>query len=90
MDEKSSRRLSVEDVAMIQEEHLSCPVCTISLTEPVYQCKNGHIICKLCLNELPKPVVCPNCSCNMSDPTRCRAIEQLLEVISLACELKKI
>ena len=87
MDEKSSRRLSVEDVTMIQEEHLSCPVCIISLMAPVYQCKQGHIICKPCMDELPQPVVCPSCSSNMSDPIRCRAIEQLLEVIPLACEL---
>ena len=85
MDEKSRRSLAA--IKTLQEEHLCCPICTISLSEPVYECKNGHIICKPCLDQL-QPAVCPSCRCDLSDPHRCRAIEQQLEVVPLACQLK--
>ena len=87
MDEKSSRRPSVEDTIMLQEEHFCCPVCTHALMEPIFQCEQGHIICKPCLDTLRKPVVCPSCSCALNDPIRNRAMEGMLELFPLACRL---
>ena len=59
-------------------EILECPVCfeTI-LSLPVYQCKNGHVICKQCI---PKLKNCPICR-DDSKPVRNLKIEEIVQKI---------
>lgn len=44
---------------------LRCPVCMNNLKAPTFQCQNGHLICKLCLNHIlqrpEKERKCPSC-----------------------------
>lgn len=37
---------------------LECPVCTETVLPPIYQCKNGHLLCSNCR---PKLNNCPTC-----------------------------
>lgn len=40
-----SRKMSVREL----EEALECPVCTkVPQATPIFQCDNGHMICKVC------------------------------------------
>ena len=40
---------------------LECPVCMETIKSvPVYQCANGHVICKVCIEKLNKCPICRN------------------------------
>jgi hypothetical protein len=40
---------------------LECPVCMeIIKSVPVYQCANGHVICKDCIEKLNNCLICRN------------------------------
>ena len=40
---------------------LECPVCTETIKSvPVYQCTNGHVICKNCIEKLNNCPICRN------------------------------
>ena len=54
---------------------LECPVCMETIKSvPVYQCNNGHVICKECIKELNN---CPICR-NDSAPARSLQLEKLV------------
>ena len=56
-------------------ELLECPVCKETIKSvPVYQCNNGHVICKECIKELNN---CPICR-NDSAPARSLQLEKLV------------
>ena len=62
------------------EEHirdlLECPVCTETIKSvPVYQCANGHVICKDCIKKLNN---CPICR-NDSAPARSLQLEKIVQ-----------
>ena len=64
--------LSKEDLRDI----LECPICfNIPREGPIYQCENGHIVCKSCF---PKCEKCPQCNMKM---TKCRNLhlEKLID-----------
>ena len=40
---------------------LECPVCMETIKSvPVYQCANGHVICKICIEKLNNCPICRN------------------------------
>ncbi|TKY45496.1 E3 ubiquitin-protein ligase SINA 10 [Spatholobus suberectus] len=59
-----------------------CCVCFDTLSIPVYQCINGHIICSPCCSKIAHK--CPLCSMSIGD-NRCRAIEAVLASIKTTC-----
>jgi hypothetical protein len=64
------------------EESLECPICCfIPTSTPIYQCENGHIICKACHQRL---TVCPSCRKPLGN-IRCMYAEQMLEKVSVPC-----
>ena len=67
-------KLSKDDLKDI----LECPVCwTIPFEGPIYQCENGHIVCKDCH---PKLKDCPQCrSRNICLSIRALHLEKILE-----------
>ena len=55
---------------------LECPVCMETIKSvPVYQCNNGHVICKDCIKKLNN---CPICR-NDSAPARSLQLEKIVE-----------
>ena len=57
-------------------ELLECPVCMETIKSvPVYQCNNGHVICKECIKELNN---CPICR-NDSAPARSLQLEKIVQ-----------
>jgi hypothetical protein len=57
-------------------ELLECPVCKETIKSvPVYQCTNGHVICKYCIEKLNN---CPICR-NDSAPARNLQIEKIVQ-----------
>ena len=54
---------------------LECPVCMETIKSvPVYQCANGHVICKICIEKLNN---CPICR-NDSAPARSLQLEKIV------------
>ncbi len=65
-------------------DDLECPVCFDQMTAPIYQCVNGHLICRICVGLLEKSTgTCPTCRVPLIDRIRClqadRRAEELLE-----------
>jgi len=60
---------------------LECPVCLEIPAKPIYQCSNGHLICKLCHSKVN---LCPVCrdKLNKQGPLRNLTAEHLLESIN--------
>ena len=55
---------------------LECPVCMETIKSvPVYQCANGHVICKICIEKLNN---CPICR-NVSALVRSLKLENIVE-----------
>ena len=55
---------------------LECPVCMETIKSvPVYQCNNGHVICKDCIKKLNN---CPICR-NDSAPARSLQLEKIVQ-----------
>ena len=55
---------------------LECPVCMETIKSvPVYQCNNGHVICKVCIKQLNS---CPICR-NNSTPARSLKLEKIVQ-----------
>ena len=63
---------------------LECPVCMETIKSvPVYQCNNGHVICKDCIKKLNN---CPICR-NDSTPARNLQLEKLVQRLEgIQCE----
>ena len=58
-------RAQTKQTSMDIEEYLrdllECPVCMETIKSvPVYQCTNGHVICKVCIEKLNNCPICRN------------------------------
>ena len=68
------------------QEGLECVICmTIPKQDPVYQCDNGHIICRSCQY---KATGCPRCGVKIGN-TRCIAAENILAKCPKSCANNK-
>jgi E3 ubiquitin-protein ligase SIAH1 len=52
------------------------------ITPPIYQCPNGHLICRACKSKLAEPKKCPQCRVKMGK-IRCRALENVYHSVAL-------
>ena len=49
------------DIEEYLKDLLECPVCMETIKSvPVYQCANGHVICKDCIEKLKNCPICRN------------------------------
>ena len=49
------------DIEEYLRDLLECPVCMETIKSvPVYQCTNGHVICKVCIEKLNNCPICRN------------------------------
>ena len=63
------------------KEFLECPVCFETIDSvPIYQCRNGHVVCKNCH---PKLETCPICR-QLHDGPRNLKLEEMVERLQLS------
>ena len=57
-----------------------CPICLdVKKFTRIFQCVNGHIICKICFDKLQGKIKCPQGKCSFNDPpTRSLITENLI------------
>lgn len=66
---------------------LACPVCyNIMYRGPIYQCKQGHVVCTCCYSKL-SAAKCPSCAVafDVKEPSRARHLETLRDEFELPC-----
>jgi len=68
------------------EQHLNeqflCNICTSFMYDEIFQCNNGHILCKNCKNKIRN---CPQCRINMID-IRCLYLEKMRALVEVPCK----
>ena len=62
---------------------LECPICLESINAvPVYQCKEGHLICKECNSNLREILIeCPICRKRLNQ-NRSNVVEKIVQTLS--------
>ncbi|XP_045832675.1 E3 ubiquitin-protein ligase SINA-like 10 [Trifolium pratense] len=65
---------------------INCCICFQSLSIPVFQCDNGHIVCSTCCSKLRNK--CQKCSLPISSK-RYKANENPLQSIQMSCQNEK-
>ena len=64
------------------KELLECPVCFETIDSvPIYQCRNGHVVCKNCHTKLE---TCPICRQLHDGPIRNLKLEEMVERLQLS------
>jgi hypothetical protein len=72
----SNKTQNSSDIEEYLRDLLECPVCMETIKSvPVYQCNNGHVICKDCIKKLNN---CPICR-NDSAPARSLQLEKIVQ-----------
>ena len=68
----------------LTKEDYQCPVClVVPKSTPIYQCANGHIICKSCYPHLEK---CPVCRIDLlPHKIRCLVAENIIPLLPRNC-----
>ena len=66
---------------------MECPICYDELSPPVYQCCNGHVVCKTCLERLEQSRAreCPTCRVSMTQRIRCLVADESCRVKLFRC-----
>lgn len=62
-------------------ELLECTVCLEHMQPPIFQCANGHVLCKSCKTKVDK---CPTCRCSSID-VRNLQLEKIAEKAEKPC-----
>ena len=62
-------------------ELLECPICLETMGPPIYQCREGHLICGMCRRKVNK---CPTCRVTL-DNIRNRALENMVAKMVIPC-----
>jgi hypothetical protein len=58
-----------EEVKKYFKDLLECPICFETIDSvPIYQCRNGHVVCKNCH---PKLKTCPICRVDIIKKSKC-------------------
>lgn len=78
------KRARDADNADTLKSTLECPVCMETAFPPIFQCKEGHIICDSCKKTLPEPKKCPTCRIALGH-IRCRAVEESARNLAVPC-----
>ena len=72
----SNKKQNPSDIGEYLKDLLECPVCLETIKSvPVYQCANGHVICKDCIKKLNN---CPICRSD-SAPVRSLQLEKTVQ-----------
>ena len=68
-------------------ERVRCPICTLAMIGPIFQCSSGHVICDTCIGQLAAPQRCPACRVDMRPlrGIRCRLLEDARAWLPMPC-----
>ena len=71
----ASARIHKVHHAMTSPHAFECPVCFEPLQKPVYQCRNGHLMCCVCIGRIERShnKACPTCRVALGE--RIRSLE---------------
>ncbi|CAL8144588.1 unnamed protein product [Orchesella dallaii] len=83
--EKASTTESKKLVINLPNDFLTCPICYELPRNEIFQCRNGHVVCDGCINNLTH---CPQCRLRFQEKIRNRALECILENLKLECNYK--
>ncbi|WJX63962.1 RING-type E3 ubiquitin transferase [Trifolium repens] len=78
----SRKKNNSVSVLISDPQVFDCYNCSQTLTIPVFQCDNGHIVCSTCYPKLMNK--CRKCSLRISSK-RCKAIENILQSTEMPC-----
>eukprot|EP01083_Nonionella_stella_P093310 261461_1 len=67
-------------------DSLECPICTLMMTAPIYQCTANHLICGSCKASL-RNQRCPQCRQDLGNQ-RARFVESMIETFPYPCKYK--
>ena len=89
---KTKKRKGPEGDASITSaevlDAIRCPVCREVALPPINQCRNGHVLCKDCLDQLKdRREPCPTCRVPLQHYSviRCLALEHVASSLSVEC-----
>ena len=95
-DMATADRSKLQEVREKTKKIYECSVC-LNLPEcAIYQCSEGHLICRECYHKIPRPIngiirgpiMCPSCRRELPvEPIRNRAAEQVRNLKLLVCHL---
>jgi E3 ubiquitin-protein ligase SIAH1 len=67
-----------------QLSQLDCPICLTTIPPPIFQCPEGHLICRECKDRLVVPKQCPLCKVSLSH-IRNLVMEKLVAKLEVPC-----
>ena len=74
--------LEEEGMKKYFKDLLECPICFETIDSvPIYQCRNGHVVCKNCHTKLE---TCPICRELRDGSIRCLKLEEMVETLQLS------
>ena len=80
--------MELEEVKKYFKDILECPICYETIDSvPIYQCRNGHVVCKNCH---PKLKTCPICRVDIIKKSKCDGpirnlkLEEMVERLQLS------
>ncbi|WVZ72043.1 hypothetical protein U9M48_020561 [Paspalum notatum var. saurae] len=82
--EDAAAGVEVEITMRIAKAKLHCPVCTLPLKPPVYQCAFGHLACGACRVQFPGTVRCYACG-HSSGYVASTAMEGIVRSAKVLC-----
>ncbi|CAL4951145.1 unnamed protein product [Urochloa decumbens] len=74
----------VEITVRMSKARLHCPVCTLPLKPPIFQCLFGHLACGTCRNQLPDTGRCFVCG-HVGAYGRSAALEDMVRTTRILC-----
>merc|ERR1719412_2496809 len=57
-NKQKDRLLNIHNQILRLQTNLECPICTETASSPIYQCKEGHLVCSVCVQKIAR---CPMC-----------------------------
>merc|ERR1719510_386807 len=57
-NKQKDRLLNIHNQILRLQTNLECPICTETASSPIYQCKEGHLVCSSCVVRVARCAIC--------------------------------
>ena len=57
-NKQKDRLLNIHTQILRLQTNLECPICTETASSPIYQCKEGHLVCSSCVVRVARCAIC--------------------------------